>query len=395
MIPLLARAFIDRIWASMLGNQQIFKPPLRIMTGIAAIDSAISVNAICVPDAEISHALKIASPFIRKIPRLPTVISGQKTYRTFKISSPLQHDHTYIILVDDAPALIEEYATSAVVIELNIYYFSYSEILKKLMPLDLVPASYETIGEIIHLNLADAQLPYKNIIAEVLHLKTGMTVINKVGQIDNIYRFYKFERLAGPNSLKTIHSENGVKIYLDLETVYWCSRLQTERANIVNMVGHNETVCDPFCGAGPQVLPLLKKGATVYANDLNPAAIACLKESLKLNNLACDHIYNCDAEEFLSHLRGKKVDHFVFNLPEYSLDYVRCLSFFSGYRLHCFFFCKAVDDPVETIYLRTGYRVKNDWLRKVRMVSPSKAVYKLEVESRELDALRSEGLINS
>ena len=56
--------------------------------------------------------------------------------------------------------------------------------LQKLLPANIeAPSSFECVGHIAHLNLREEQLPYKDLIGEVLldkhpHLKT---VVNKVG----------------------------------------------------------------------------------------------------------------------------------------------------------------------------------------------------------------------
>lgn len=347
------------------------------------INEVITANAICVNNSEIEKVLQQVHDALRSFPRIPNVIDKTKKYKTFTIQDRGEAGDVYILLRDTAEDIPSDHSIFSLRLELNIDYFTYSEILRKLIPEKHVINSFETIGDIIHLNLSDEQLRFKEIIGSVLNYKTGMTVINKTGQIDNTFRFYKSEVLAGKNSLQTVHKENDVRIWLDLGNVYWCSRLQTERRYITEMIQRGESLCDPFCGAGPQVLPALKKGATVYANDLNPCAISCLERSLVLNRLACDCVQNMDAKLFIRSLIGKKIDHFVFNLPEFSIDFIGELEPFSNFRLHCFLFCRVDEDPVQMIKQRTGYAVKQEWLRKIRMVSPSKAVFKLEVQSQD------------
>lgn len=62
------------------------------------------------------------------------------------------------------------------------------------------------MGHIAHLNLDEAQMPYRYDIGEVLLRKThGLrTVITKVGYIKNVFRTFDYELLAGEDELETV-----------------------------------------------------------------------------------------------------------------------------------------------------------------------------------------------
>ena len=63
--------------------------------------------------------------------------------------------------------------------------YSYEEVLQRLLPSGVeIPSSFETIGHIAHLNLREAHLPFKLLIAQVMLDKfTAIkTVINKIGE---------------------------------------------------------------------------------------------------------------------------------------------------------------------------------------------------------------------
>lgn len=54
------------------------------------------------------------------------------------------------------------------------------------------------------------------------------TVVQKKGEIKNEFRFYDVEYLAGESgdgALKTIHNEDGVKFHVDIQNMYWNSKL--------------------------------------------------------------------------------------------------------------------------------------------------------------------------
>lgn len=351
------------------------------------LKETIHVKAIFAYKNDLVDVLDHLKGKLKKIKRLPNIIHLNKNYSTFEmvISERLKDKDVSILIKDEEIRSVVGYEVSEISIILKTNYFSYIELLKKLIPSECIVTSFETIGHIIHLNLNNEQLKYKNIIGDVLHYKTGMTVINKIGTINNEYRYYESEVLAGEKKLKSFHVENKLKIFIDLEKVYWCSKLQTERMKIAEKTKKGEVVCDAFCGVGALLLYLLKKEAKVIANDLNPEAIKCFKTSLKENKFECENIYCMDAGAFLESQQNKKIDRFVFNLPEHSLEYIKYLKMFRNFYLHCFFFYKEeYSDLVSFVKSVTGLDVKTEWFRMVRKVSPSKTFYVMEVDDVNL-----------
>lgn len=362
-------------------------------------------SAVIRNKSEISNFIQNSKDLLLNKPRIPNVIHLSKEYETFgwriiekvdkgKVGDEIMENKAefVMVLMKEAYVIQSEDVKDLYLVEiaLNLRFYSHSELIKMLTPINLKFSAYEIIGDIVHLNLTDLQQQYKQTIADIIYFKTGKTVINKTGKIEDTYRFYKSEVLAGPNKLTTIHKENDVKIFLDLGKVYWCSRLQTERIRILKMIKKDEVVCDPFCGVGPHVIPALKKGAKILCNDLNPAAIECLKKSLELNKLECDCVENIDAGEFLHKHNENLIDHVILNLPEHSLEYIHFMEQYEGnFCLHVFFFCKASMNVIAYIESVTGYKARKEWLREVRKVSPSKSVYKLEVKSREFFAYQN------
>ena len=56
-------------------------------------------------------------------------------------------------------------------------------------------------------------------------LLTVKTVVNKTSNIDNTYRSFQMELLAGEENYITQTKENGMTYELDFSKVYWNSRL--------------------------------------------------------------------------------------------------------------------------------------------------------------------------
>lgn len=360
------------------------------------LQEAHELAAVIIRKSDLKDKLAAVSKSRLYYPRIPNVVHLDRSYETFTLhvlgqdtvlsqlsltEAELLADYV-AVLVEPTGPLPDGLVHATVMLTLNGNYFTHRELIYKLTDEKVEFSAYEMIGDIIHLNLTSEQLPYKQIIGDVIHFKTGRTVINKTGIIEEKFRYYHSEVLAGPPQLQTVHVENGVKFFIDLEKVYWCTRLQPERARILKLVKKGEVICDPFCGVGPHVIPAIKKGASALCNDLNPAAVACLKKSLEINKLSCSCIENLDAAVFLQKIRGRRVDHFIFNLPEYSLDYIKYTALFEGtFKIHAFFFSRDGTDCLEVIREKTGFAARKEWVREVRKVSPSKGVYKLEVDS--------------
>ena len=141
------------------------------------------------------------------------------------------------------------------------------------------------------MNLREQYLKYKYFIGQLILDKNSSiaTVVNKVGKIDNVYRTYEMEILAGEENYNVEHKEGNVRFQFDLRKTYWSSRLQNERDRVLKLLQKNEVLCDAFCGVGPLALRACKKGVKVYANDLNPDAYEYLNNNIKLNKLNKDN----------------------------------------------------------------------------------------------------------
>lgn len=92
----------------------------------------------------------------------------------------------------------------------------------------------------------------------------------QVGSIENEFRVFDMEILAGEEDLIASVKQGGATFRLDYSKVYWNSRLSTEHATVCDSLPANAVVWDVFAGIGPFAVPSAMKGCTVYANDLNP-----------------------------------------------------------------------------------------------------------------------------
>ncbi|GAB5033855.1 trna (guanine-n)-methyltransferase-like protein [Nannochloropsis oceanica] len=220
--------------------------------------------------------------------------------------------------------------------------FTVEEVLKQFFaPLQMeAPTSFETIDHVAHINLRDAYLPYKRLIAQVILDKNSpriRTVVNKTGNIETRFRTFPLEVLAGENNLEVSVRESGATFHFNYAEVYWNSRLSTEHGRLIHSITkqfqarHPRSplaacvVWDVFAGVGPFAVPLGVKGCVVHANDLNPRSHHYLLANINKNKVDC-HVtpYNEDGRVFLRERARRRlpVHHVIMNLPASALEFL-------------------------------------------------------------------------
>ncbi|KAK5174127.1 tRNA(m(1)G37)methyltransferase [Saxophila tyrrhenica] len=177
-------------------------------------------------------------------------------------------------------------------LHLNYDYWTYHDIITAILPIEAqseIPSGFSQVGHVVHMNLRDAYLPYKYLIATIIIDKNpgAKTVINKIDDVgeENEFRTFKYEVLAGKDDLNVAVSEAGCEFHFDYSKVYWNTRLSTEHARLVDMFKEGEAVCDVMAGIGPFAVPAGKKRVFVWANDLNPDSYASLTDAVSRNKV--------------------------------------------------------------------------------------------------------------
>jgi tRNA (guanine37-N1)-methyltransferase len=278
-----------------------------------------------------------------------------------------------------------------------------------------------------HFNLRKEYDDYKKIIGEVILAKTRniKTVVNKVDNIDNTFRFFKMELLAGEDNLIAVQKEGNCTYKFDFSKVYWNSRLQGEHERLVNNFQKGDIICDVFGGIGPFALPAAKnRKCFVFVNDLNPDSYKYLNENITLNKTA-DKVssYNMDGRDFIANslnlVRESKVwvkfkevqiqysklrrnsdrkvedqpefpldynfipDHYIMNLPATAIDFLDAfIGLFKNSNveklpmIHCYCFGSKNEPEIE-ITQRVTHKIGAVELniRHVRNVAPNKDMY--------------------
>ncbi|CAI5759530.1 unnamed protein product [Candida verbasci] len=343
-------------------------------------------------------------------------------------------------------------------LKLDYSFWKSDEILSSILPESLlheIPTGFSQAGHLAHLNLKDEYKPYGKVIGQVLLDKNTSvkTVVNKLDSIENKFRTFPLELLAGEPNYLVEQKECNCKFKFDFSKVYWNSRLSTEHERISNKFKKGDLIGDVMAGVGPFAIPSAKNNKSlVLANDLNPESFKYLNENIKLNKVdSLVKSFNLDGREFIknafkllkewhissnpiqlksqekvNNFKSQKIEqieipkffhHFVMNLPDSALSFVK--EFIGLYQdepqiknlpnfklpyIHVYTFIKFDQSEIDIITDIVLHKRLYDQLielldyklnfediefHKVRMVSPTKPMYCISFELPEDVAFRN------
>lgn len=276
----------------------------------SSFHKSVPIMALRVPAKDIGSIKKTfagdSRDVILTLPRVSSVAEDVDTNHACASNGPTKLLLLSALSLDQVPSEVNALAQSRgyqIVehqVKLDYTWYTSEEVLSALLPSEPtqsdeadasaaaangLPTGYTIIGHIAHLNLREAFLPYRFLIGQVILEKNRpsiRTVVNKLDTIDNEFRFFAMQLLAGEPEYTVTSSESNCQFTFDFRKVYFNSRLHTEHARIVSLLQRGEVVVDAMAGVGPFALPAAKnQGCRVYANDLNPASF----ESLEANNV--------------------------------------------------------------------------------------------------------------
>lgn len=301
-------------------------------------------------------------------------------------------------------------------VEIEVGYdnWNHDEILKAVLPENTMLSSYSAIGSVVHVNLKPELLDYKDVIGRVLQdkLKGCKSVVNKIDNINNVYRNFDYEVIYGSSDLKTTIKENKCLFDLDFSEVYWNPRLCTEHERILKKLKSGDLLYDVFAGIGPFSVPAAKMGCIVLANDLNPNSCKWLEVNKNKNRIKDEllTIINKDGSKFIqedlkAHLiswskkiTSKNKIHVTMNLPAIAVEFIKYfnnlfewdeISDHSLPILHVYTFVKTDKSYEEGIKLvmeeyLSGVKEENiQEILRVRNVAPNKEMVRITFQTKK------------
>ena len=197
---------------------------------------------------------------------------------------------------------------------------------RKLLPeeiRDILPNSFDNIGDVLVVKLVDELLPLKHEIGEaLLKVSSSSRAVFLDHGVKGELRIRDLELIAGSGGSETRHRESGVTIITDPAKVYYNQRLASERERVASMVKDGEIIIDMFAGVGPFPLTICRyaRPKKIYAIDLNHDAVEYMKKNIKLNHFKNIVAMEGDARELIKGLPD--ADRIIMNLPQIAQEFL-------------------------------------------------------------------------
>jgi tRNA (guanine37-N1)-methyltransferase len=213
--------------------------------------------------------------------------------------------------------------------------------------LKYVPSSFDIVGNkekaVAIIELDDRIKKRARMIANALmkQHKNVKSVLLKASPRTGILRTREYKLLAGDKNTEVMHLENGCRLLLDPQKVYFSQREGTERQRIIAKVKPDEHVIVFFAGVGPFAVEIAKKAKPlkVVGIEINPIAVEYFRKNIALNKLRNVEVVEGNVLETAPDYYGF-ADRLLMPLPEKSIDYlseaIKCTTLGGVIHFYCF-----------------------------------------------------------
>lgn len=252
---------------------------------------------------------------------------------------------------------------------------------------DMLPTSFDIIGDVAIIKLQEELLPYKHQIGEaMMSVNPALRLIVMDSGVKGDLRIRELEKIAGKGNSETIHKEFGVRMATDPSKVYFNPRLATERSRVASLVKDDEVIIDMFAGVAPFGLVICKRARPriVYSIDLNSDAESFVKKNMLLNHIDNMVPITGDASIVIKDLPD--ADRIIMNLPQISdkflIDALSHLKKGGIIHLHKIIERAELDELKEKMIEDAeshGFKIKIDDVSELKTYSPSMSVYVLDI----------------
>ncbi len=180
--------------------------------------------------------------------------------------------------------------------------------------------AFDVVGDIAIIEVPRELEKKQKMVAEAVlsQHKNIKSVYSELGGRKGKLRLQKLQWLAGEKRKETVAAENGVRLKLDVEKVYFSPRMSSERKRIYQQVKKGEVVLVMFSGAGPYVVEIAKltPARVVYGIEINKAGHKYAVENARMNKVEQKVKLYCGDVKKVMPLLKIRFDRIVMPLPK-------------------------------------------------------------------------------
>lgn len=254
--------------------------------------------------------------------------------------------------------------------------------------LELVPTSFDIIGDIAILEIPDELESKKKAIGEALltTFKNIKTVAAKKTKVGTEYRTRELDIIAGEPRKETEHREHGCIYRLNVETCYFSPRLGSERLRVAKQCKPGERILVMFAGVGPYPVLIAKrtKPKEICAIELNPEAVRYMEENSRINKVNI-HAIQGDVKKETPKLG--EFDRILMPLPKDAGNFldVTLPALKKGGTIYFYDFAHNEEESIERVKeICADLKQKIEVLNAVKCGSYSPCMYRICVDFRKI-----------
>lgn len=195
----------------------------------------------------------------------------------------------------------------------------------------LIEKGFDKIGDICIIRIPQEIKEKKFEFADLLLQEVSpniKVILEQTGPVHGEYRLRELKWLAGEKRTTTLYKENGCKLLVDLDKIYFSPRLSYERMRIAKLIQQSpkhENIVNMFAGVGSFSIIIAKycKSVKIYSIDLNPEAINFMNKNIQINKISEKVIPILgDAKKIIEDNLQGIADRVLMPLPEKAYEYL-------------------------------------------------------------------------
>lgn len=262
-----------------------------------------------------------------------------------------ENDYIYFPLLKTPKSKLKITITNTPLLKREPRVHSMEDALKGILTkneMESLVTSFDIVGDIAIIEIPPSLAKReKEISSAIMSVHRNIRVVlRKMGAMSGVYRIRKLKVIGGEKRTRTLYKEHGCRLMVDLAKMYFSPRLSSERERIAKLVKDKEKVLVLFAGCGPFPIVIGKKHprASIVGIELNPDAVAYMKENISLNSLSNVRAVEGDVRNIVPKKFQKFADRILMPLPKGAEEFLDIA--FAGAKKGCIvhFYCFAPEE---------------------------------------------------